>query len=61
MKWLSVFWSDWGGFVTQAAGETFSMVSVSLVFSVMLALPLGALLVVTRPGRAHGNKVVYGT
>jgi D-methionine transport system permease protein len=36
------------------------MVAVSLVFSVVIALPLGALLVVTRPGRAHGNKVLYG-
>ena len=59
MQWFSAFWSDWGGYITQAAGETFTMVGVSLLFSIVLALPLGALLVVTRPGRAHGNKVVY--
>lgn len=60
MAWLSAFWSDWGAFIVQAIGETFTMVAVSLVFSVVIALPLGALLVVTRPGHAYGNKVVYG-
>lgn len=57
---FSAFWSDWGDFITRATGETFTMVVVSLVFSIVLALPLGALLVVTRPGRVHGNKAVYG-
>lgn len=61
MQWFSAFWSDWGGYITQAAGETFTMVGVSLLFSILFALPLGALLVVTRPGRAHGNKLVYDT
>jgi D-methionine transport system permease protein len=57
---FTAFWGDWGSFIIQATGETFTMVAVSLVFSVVIALPLGALLVVTRPGRAHGNKVLYG-
>ena len=57
---LSTFWNDWGGFIVQATGETFIMVIVSLIFAIVLAVPLGALLVVTRPGRSHGNKAVYG-
>lgn len=57
---LGAFWNDWGGFIVQATGETFIMVIVSLIFAIVLAVPLGALLVVTRPGRSHGNKAVYG-
>ncbi|WP_400162037.1 methionine ABC transporter permease [Brevibacillus sp. TJ4] len=39
--------------------QTFQMVSISLVFSVLIGLPLGVLLILTRPGNALENRLVY--
>ena len=39
--------------------QTFQMVSISLVFSVMIGLPLGILLILTRPGNVWENRLVY--
>ncbi|PLS18503.1 metal ABC transporter permease [Bacillus sp. M6-12] len=39
--------------------ETFQMVGISLLFSVVIGIPLGILLVLTRPGQAMANKWVY--
>ncbi|RFU67362.1 ABC transporter permease [Peribacillus saganii] len=39
--------------------ETFQMVGISLLFSVIIGIPLGILLVLTRPGQAMANKWIY--
>lgn len=39
--------------------QTIQMVSISLVISVLIGLPLGILLILTRPGNALENRVVY--
>lgn len=55
------FYEKWGGFIVKAIVETFQMVSISLSISVLIALPLGVLLVLTRPGKGLENKYVYET
>lgn len=55
------FYEKWGGFIVKAIIETFQMVSISLSISVLIALPLGVLLVLTRPGKGLENKYVYET
>ncbi|CAJ1003095.1 Metal ABC transporter permease [Brevibacillus aydinogluensis] len=39
--------------------QTFQMVSISLLFSVLIGLPLGVLLILTRTGNAWENRFVY--
>ncbi|HOX32629.1 MAG TPA: methionine ABC transporter permease [Spirochaetales bacterium] len=60
MSGISVFLREWAPYIAQAVGETFVMVGVSLAFSVAIALPLGALLVVTGPGRPRASRLVHG-
>ncbi|MGD6855768.1 methionine ABC transporter permease [Bacillus infantis] len=45
--------------IGKAILETFQMVSVSLLFSVLIGIPLGILLVLTRQGQSFENKWVY--
>lgn len=59
LEWINDFINQWMPYITQATLETFLMVSISLFFSVLLGIPLGILLVLTRPNQALGNKYVY--
>ncbi len=43
----------------EAVLETFQMASISLVISIALGVPLGLILVLTRPGQSFENKWVY--
>lgn len=45
--------------IIEAFWETVSMVSVSLLFAVIIGLPLGILLVVTRKGHLFENKFIF--
>ncbi|CCQ94146.1 DL-methionine transporter subunit; membrane component protein of ABC superfamily [[Clostridium] ultunense Esp] len=56
---LRQFLEDWGGSIWEATIQTFQMVSISLLISILLGLPLGILLVLTRPGRTYANPVLY--
>lgn len=56
---LRQFLEDWGGSIWEATVQTFQMVSISLLISILLGLPLGILLVLTRPGRTYANPVLY--
>ncbi|SEO14173.1 D-methionine transport system permease protein [Amphibacillus marinus] len=49
----------WGGLIWQATIETFQMVSISLIISIIIGLPLGILLVITRPNKSYNNKFIY--
>jgi D-methionine transport system permease protein len=53
------FYDRWGGLLWEATLETFQMVSISLIIAVVLGLPLGILLVLTRPNKSLDNKYVY--
>lgn len=44
----------------QALEETLIMVSVSLLLGILIGLPLGILLVITRPGGVIENKWIFG-
>ena len=59
MTWISEFISQWMPYITKASIETFLMVSISLVFSIFIGIPLGILLVLTRPNQAWENRYVY--
>jgi D-methionine transport system permease protein len=52
---MLVSWST----ILEAFLETVQMVSISFIFSVILGLPLGILLYVTRPGQILENKIVF--
>ncbi|MDT8859825.1 ABC transporter permease [Alkalihalobacillus sp. MEB130] len=56
---LTEFFDRWGDPIWKATIETFQMVSISLVISIIIALPLGTLLVLTRPNKSLENKYVY--
>ena len=60
MNRIHEFLAHWGPYLWKAVGETFEMVSISLGFSILFALPLAVLLVITRPGRAWENRWVHG-
>ncbi|CAD2071288.1 ABC transporter permease [Jeotgalicoccus coquinae] len=49
---------SWGT-ILEAFLETVQMVSISFIFSVILGLPLGILLYVTRAGQILENKIVF--
>lgn len=52
---MLVSWST----ILEAFLETVQMVSISFIFSIILGLPLGILLYVTRPGQILENKAVF--
>lgn len=53
------FYDRWGGLIWEATIETFQMVSISFLIAVIFGLPLGVLLVLTRPNKSWDNKYVY--
>ncbi|ARK29789.1 methionine ABC transporter permease [Halalkalibacter krulwichiae] len=59
MLQLTEFFDRWGDPIWKATIETFQMVSISLIISILIALPLGTLLVLTRPNKSLENKYVY--
>ncbi|WP_311775148.1 methionine ABC transporter permease [Alkalihalobacillus sp. TS-13] len=56
---IDEFLDLWGSDLWEATIQTFQMVGISLAFSIVIGLPLGILLVLTRPGKALANKYVY--
>lgn len=55
------FLDQWGDTLWEATLQTFQMVGISLFFSVIIGLPMGVLLVMTRPGRIGSNLFLYQT
>lgn len=53
------FFDQWLPIIGISVIETFQMVGFSLFFSVLIGIPLGILIVLTRPGQALENKFVY--
>ena len=53
------FFDKWSPIILEAVIETFQMTSISLVISIALGVPLGLMLVLTRPGQSFENKWLY--
>lgn len=53
------FLEQWGVIIWEAVLQTFQMTSISLVISIVLGIPLGLLIVLTRPGQSFENKFIY--
>lgn len=60
MERFQQFTEQWLPVIGKAVVETFQMVGVSLLFSILIGVPLGILIVLTRPGQSMHNKWVYG-
>jgi D-methionine transport system permease protein len=56
---MGEFIENWMPIIWQSVIETFQMVIISLVFAILIGVPLGILIVLTRPGQSLENKVVY--
>lgn len=54
------FFDTWGTDIWKAIIQTFQMVSISLSISIVIGLPLGVFLVLTRPGKNLENKYLHG-
>lgn len=59
MSSLQEFYEDWGHVIWKSLGETLQMTSISLLISVLIGIPLGLLVVLTRPGQLFENKLLY--
>lgn len=59
MTLIQEFLDKWGEDIWVALIQTFQMVGISLALSIVLGLPLGILLVLTRPGKALSNAFVF--
>lgn len=56
---VSEFLNNWGDSIWEATIQTFQMVGIALLISVVIGLPLGVLLVLTRPDKRLANPLVY--
>jgi D-methionine transport system permease protein len=59
MERYQQFTDQWIPVIGKSMVETFQMVGISLLFSIIIGIPLGIFLVLTRPGKAFENKWVY--
>jgi len=55
------FLDRWGPVILKATGQTFQMVLITISISLAIGLPLGVILILTRPGKAYENKYIYFT
>lgn len=56
---MAAFYEQWGHVIWKSLGETLQMTSISLLLSVLIGIPLGLLIVLTRPGQLFENKIFY--
>lgn len=59
MNKIFQFVDRWGDSIWKASVETFQMVSVAFILSVVIGLSLGILLVLTRPNQRLANRFIY--
>lgn len=59
MNSIQSFFTDWSDVIGKSIIETFQMVGISLFFSIVIGIPLGLLIVLTRPGQSFENKFLY--
>ncbi|MEG2326479.1 MAG: methionine ABC transporter permease [Enterococcus sp.] len=56
---MNAFWSQWGSVIIEGLGQTLVMVCIALTLSIVIGIPLGVLLVITRPGGLNSNFPLY--
>ncbi|WP_239256280.1 methionine ABC transporter permease [Listeria ilorinensis] len=56
---MNEFVVEWGPVIWQGFLETLEMTSITLVIAIIIGLPLGILLVLTRQGGQAENKLIY--
>lgn len=56
---MMAFYDEWGTVIWKSLGETLQMTSISLLLSVVIGIPLGLFIVLTRPGQLFENKILY--
>ncbi|GIM45354.1 ABC transporter permease [Collibacillus ludicampi] len=56
---INEFLDLWGNSIWEASIQTFQMAGISLSISILIGLPLGILLVLTRPGARFENRWIY--
>ncbi|MCZ8532413.1 methionine ABC transporter permease [Psychrobacillus psychrodurans] len=59
MSRIDQFIEQWLPIIGESVVQTFQMVGISLFFSVLIGIPLGILIVLTRPGQALENRFIY--
>ncbi|QFF98773.1 ABC transporter permease [Psychrobacillus glaciei] len=59
MSRFEQFTDQWLPIIGKSVIETFQMVGISLFFSILIGIPLGILIVLTRPGQSLQNKFLY--
>ncbi|WP_214692468.1 methionine ABC transporter permease [Exiguobacterium sp. s160] len=57
---MQQFWTDWGDLIWTGTIQTLTMTSIALLISTLIGLPLGTLLVLSRPNGRLANRFVYG-
>jgi len=60
-KFVSDFFDTYGEAIVKASGETAWMVGVSVLWAVLIGLPLAVLMVLSRPGRRLANPWLFQT
>lgn len=55
------FWENWGDLIWTGTIQTLTMTGIALVISTLIGLPLGTLLVLTRPNGRLANRYFYTT
>lgn len=59
MNSIIEFYDRWGGIILKASTETAQMVLIGLLISILIGLPLGILLVLSRPGKGLDNPYLF--
>ncbi|RHB52046.1 methionine ABC transporter permease [Exiguobacterium sp. AM39-5BH] len=54
------FWENWGDLIWTGTIQTLTMTGIALAISTLIGLPLGTLLVLTRPNGRLANRYFYG-
>ncbi|AMA64152.1 binding--dependent transport system inner membrane component family protein [Kurthia sp. 11kri321] len=53
------FIDQWGDILWEGAIQTFQMTSISLIIAILIGIPLGVAVVLTRPGQLLANRFFY--
>ena len=56
---MTQFYEQWGSVILEGLGQTLIMVVIGLGISILVGIPLGVLLVLTRSGGLNSNSAVY--
>lgn len=56
---MQTFINTWGSVIWAGFGQTLAMTSITFILSIVIGIPIGVLLVVTRADGLHPNRTVY--